>query len=79
MVIRMIKSYYEGGNDMRRSFGIGICFFVLFLLPICLLAEDYMAQGNAFFDKGKTNLESYKQAGDSFAKASDAEVGIRQA
>ncbi len=68
----MIKSFYEGGNDMRRSFGIGICFFALFLLPICLLAEDYMAQGNALFDKGKTNLESYKQAGDAFAKALEA-------
>jgi tetratricopeptide (TPR) repeat protein len=31
-----------------------------------------MAQGNALMDKGKANYESYKQAGDSFVKALEA-------
>jgi tetratricopeptide (TPR) repeat protein len=57
---------------MRRLFGIGICLIVLFSLPLSLLAEDTMAQGSALMDKGKANYESYKQAGDSFVKALEA-------
>ncbi len=57
---------------MRKLFGIGICLFVLFSLPLSLLAEDFMAQGSALMDKGKANYESYKQAGDSFVKALEA-------
>lgn len=57
---------------MRKLFGIGICLFVLLSLPLSLLAEDFMAQGSALMDKGKANYESYKQAGDSFVKALEA-------
>ena len=45
---------------------------IVFILPIILLAEDFMAEGNALFDKGKTNLESYKESGDMFVKALEA-------
>jgi tetratricopeptide (TPR) repeat protein len=42
------------------------------MLPLALFAEDFMAQGNALLDKGKSNYETYKQAGDAFAKALEA-------
>jgi tetratricopeptide (TPR) repeat protein len=45
---------------------------VFFILPLIVHAEDFMAQGNALFEKGKTNLESYKEAGDMFVKALEA-------
>jgi len=39
------------------------------VLPIVLSAEDFMAQGNALYEKGNTNIENYKLSGDMFAKA----------
>ena len=45
---------------------------VFFILPLMVHAEDFMAQGNALFDKGKANLESYKESGDLFVKALEA-------
>jgi tetratricopeptide (TPR) repeat protein len=51
---------------------MGICLIVLTALPVCLLAEDFMAEGNALLDKGKTSYESYKMAGDKFAEALNA-------
>jgi hypothetical protein len=57
---------------MRKYFGITLVFTVLFLLPLCLMADDTMTQANALLDKGKASYESYKQAGDLFAKALEA-------
>ncbi|MGO9147580.1 MAG: tetratricopeptide repeat protein [Desulfomonilia bacterium] len=45
---------------------------VFFILPLIVLAEDFMAQGDVLFDKGKINLESYKESGDMFVKALEA-------
>lgn len=52
---------------MRRFYGIGAILLVLFLVPVCLLAD---ADREAYV-KGKT-LESYKQAADAAAKAIEA-------
>lgn len=38
-------------------------------IPVILSAAGIMIQGDALFDKGKTTLKSYKDAGDLFAKA----------
>jgi len=59
----------KGEHDMKRVSAIVVCLCVLFVLPIVLLAEDFMAQGNAIYDKGKVSYESYKLSGDMFAKA----------
>jgi len=55
-----------------RFFKIALYLCVFSILPIALLAEDFMAQGNALYDKGKVSFESYKQAGDMFVKALEA-------
>lgn len=57
---------------MRRVLRLAVFLCVLSLVPLLLLAEDFMAQGNALHDKGKTNMASYKDAGDMFAKALEA-------
>ena len=57
---------------MMRVFKIALYLCVFSILPIALHAEDFMAQGNALYDKGKVSFESYKQAGDVFAKALEA-------
>jgi tetratricopeptide (TPR) repeat protein len=57
---------------MKRVFAIAVCLCVLFVLPLALAAEDFMAQGNALYDKGKVSYESYKQSGDMFVKALEA-------
>jgi len=57
---------------MERVSTIAVFLCVLFVLPMALLAEDFMAQGNALYDKGKVSFESYKQSGDMFAKALEA-------
>jgi tetratricopeptide (TPR) repeat protein len=54
---------------MKRVFTIGLCLCVWLVLPMVLLAEDFIAQGNALYDKGKSNYESYKQSGEMFVKA----------
>jgi len=38
-----------------------------------------MAQGNALFEKGKINLESYKESGDMFVKALEADQNSYEA
>ena len=57
---------------MKRTFKPVLFICVFFVLPMILLAADFMAEGNALFDKGKTNLESYKESGDMFVKALEA-------
>jgi tetratricopeptide (TPR) repeat protein len=57
---------------MRRFFGLAVCLFVFFLLPVCLLAEDNMTQANALHEKGKANIENYKQAAELYAKVLEA-------
>ncbi len=57
---------------MRRVLRFALCLCLVSMMPLALCAEDFIAQGNALFDKGKTNIESYKQAGDMFAKALEA-------
>jgi tetratricopeptide (TPR) repeat protein len=41
-------------------------------MPIPLSAEDFMAQGNILHDRGTSNYENYKQSGDMFVKALEA-------
>lgn len=57
---------------MKRVSAIAVCLAVLFALPTALFSEDFMAQGNALYGKGKESIESYKLSGDMIAKASDA-------
>jgi len=38
-----------------------------------------MAQGNALFEKGKINLESYKESGDMFVKDLEADQNSYEA
>lgn len=57
---------------MRRYFGIGLVFSLLFIMPVCLMAQDLLAEGNALYDKGKSNVESYKLSADKFVKALEA-------
>lgn len=57
---------------MRRVLPSVLCLCMLIATPLALLAQDFMAQGNALYDKGKTSYESYKQSGDAFAKALEA-------
>jgi tetratricopeptide (TPR) repeat protein len=45
---------------------------MLLTLPITLSAEEFMTQGDALYDKGRLNYESYKQSGDIFVKAFEA-------
>jgi hypothetical protein len=54
---------------MKRIFARAICLCILCVLPIVLSAEDFMAQGNALYEKGKMSYDSYKLSGDMFAKA----------
>lgn len=72
MMLPLCVSHPEGGIDMRRVLNLALCLCVFSILPLALLAEDSMAEGNALLDKGKTNYESYKQAGDMFVKALEA-------
>ena len=61
---------------MRRFLKQALCLCVFFVLPLALLAEDFMAEGNALYDKGKTtSYESYKASGDMFVKALEATPG----
>lgn len=57
---------------MKKVSAIAVCLFVVCVLPVVLLGEDFMAQGNALYDKGKVSFESYKQAGDMYVKALEA-------
>ena len=57
---------------MKSVLKLALFLCVVFILPLIVLAEDFMAQGNVLFDKGKTNLESYKESGDMFVKALEA-------
>lgn len=57
---------------MRKYLKLALCLCFFTVLPLALMAEDFMAQGNALYDKGKTGYEAYKQSGDMFAKASEA-------
>ena len=57
---------------MKRVLAIAVCMCVLCVLPTVLIAEDFMAQGNALYDKGKVSFESYKQSGDMYVKALEA-------
>jgi tetratricopeptide (TPR) repeat protein len=62
----------ERRHNMKRVLTIAFCLCALFVKPICLFAEDFMAQGDMLYEQGKTNYEIYKQSGDMFAKASEA-------
>jgi hypothetical protein len=62
----------KGEADMKRIITIAFYFFVVFVLPLSLAAEDFMAQGNALYDKGKVSFESYKLSGEMFVKALEA-------
>jgi tetratricopeptide (TPR) repeat protein len=65
---------------MMRFLKQTICLCVFFVLPLALLADDFMAQGNALYDKGKTtSYESYKASGDMFVKALEATPGNYEA
>jgi len=57
---------------MRRYFGMGLVFSLLFIMPVCLMAQDLLAEGNALYDKGKSNVESYKLSAENFVKALEA-------
>jgi tetratricopeptide (TPR) repeat protein len=57
---------------MRKMFKYASFLCVFFVLPLVLPAEDFMTQGNALYDKGKVSYESYKQSGDMFVKALEA-------
>ncbi|MCE5276178.1 MAG: hypothetical protein ABFD70_00390 [Syntrophaceae bacterium] len=57
---------------MRRYFGMGLVFSLLFIMPVCLMAQDLLAEGNALYDKGKSNVESYKLSAEIFVKALEA-------
>jgi tetratricopeptide (TPR) repeat protein len=54
---------------MKRILKLALCLCVFSILPLALLAEDFMAEGNSLYEKGKTSYESYKQSGDMFVKA----------
>jgi len=55
---------------MRGVLKVSIFLCVFSIFPLILLAEDFMAEGNAAYDKGKSsNYESYKHSGDMFVKA----------
>jgi tetratricopeptide (TPR) repeat protein len=58
---------------MKRYARRLLCICVFSILPLSVGAADFMAEGNALFDKGKMNLGSYREAGDAFAKALDAD------
>ena len=64
---------------MRRVFKIALYLCVFSVLPIALLAEDFIAQADALYNKGKTNIESYKQAADLYVKALEANPGSYEA
>jgi hypothetical protein len=57
---------------MKRSAVVLLSLFLFTLLPMALPAEDFMARGNALYEKGKTSLVCYKQSGDMFAQALEA-------
>ena len=57
---------------MKSVLKLTIFLCMVFILPLIVLAEDFMTDGNALFDRGKTNLESYKESGDMFVKALEA-------
>jgi tetratricopeptide (TPR) repeat protein len=79
-VVRFCITQLEGGIDMRRFLKQALCLCVFLALPLALLAEDFMAQGNALYDKGKaSNYESYKASGDMFVKALEATPGNYEA
>ncbi len=58
---------------MRRVLAFSVAVFMLCCLATAAWAEDYMAKGNALYEKGKTSFEAYKEAGDAFAKALEAD------
>jgi tetratricopeptide (TPR) repeat protein len=69
MMLPILPTHLEGGFTMRRFLSLALCLCVISALPLALFAEDFMAQGNALYDKGKTSFESYKDSGDMFVKA----------
>jgi hypothetical protein len=62
----------KGEYNMRRFFKIALCVCLFSIPTMVLFAEDFMAEGNALYDKGKTSFESYKLSGDTFVKALEA-------
>jgi tetratricopeptide (TPR) repeat protein len=65
---------------MRRFLKQALCVCVFFVLPLALLADDFMAKGNALYDKGKeTSIENCKASGDMFVKALEATPGSYEA
>lgn len=57
---------------MKRSTILVVCLAVFSILPLSLRAQDFMAQGNSLYEKGLVSPASYKQSGDMFAKALEA-------
>ncbi|MBN2284435.1 MAG: tetratricopeptide repeat protein [Deltaproteobacteria bacterium] len=53
---------------MRKLFVLGIIFsFIVFLAPGSLMAQDYLAEGDAYFEKG--GVENYGKAIEAYGKA----------
>jgi tetratricopeptide (TPR) repeat protein len=57
---------------MKSVLKLAIFLCVVFIMPLIVYAEDFIAQGNTLYDKGKVSFESYKQSGDMFVKALEA-------
>lgn len=65
---------------MRRVLQIALLAWLVCIVSASLaLAEDFMAKGNELYEKGKTNYEAYKESGDAFAKALEANPGSYEA
>ena len=64
---------------MKSALKPALFLCVFFILPLIVHAENFMAQGNALFEKGKINLESYKESGDMFVKALEADQNSYEA
>jgi tetratricopeptide (TPR) repeat protein len=58
---------------MRKMFMITFSLCLFFIPAMILHAEDFMAEGNTLYDKGKMSFESYKLSGDAFVKALEAD------
>lgn len=49
------------------------------VLPVALHAAGLVDEGNALFDRGRARVECYRDAGDTFAKALEADPGSYEA
>ncbi|HOJ14150.1 MAG TPA: tetratricopeptide repeat protein [Deltaproteobacteria bacterium] len=58
---------------MRRVLRLAVAAFVLSVMASWAWSADFLADGNALYEKGKTSYEAYKESGDAFAKALEAD------